>query len=259
MSFKVSPYAALAAVYDQIGFADYAAQQTPHYIAYAHSIDWAGRRILDLGCGTGVSTWWLSQQGYRVVGIDISPHMLAQAQDNAPTPELTHDPPNFEQIDIRQLTSPIGGVDLVLALGGVLNAIHSLRELEVTFARIHDALDPDHLLMFDVRTIRGLSDEVGNGDRVYYDNEDDLMVVAHTSFSFETLSNRHHYIIWQRQDTGWQRQDEVHIARGFPTQGIIAMLERTRFALQAVLTPGFEPLDIQQDVYGRTIFVARKA
>src|SRR5690606_26816745 len=107
--FLVAPYAALADVYDRAGLADFAAQATPHYLAFVQSLDWAGRRVLDLGCGTGISAAWLAQNGYRVVGIDNNPYMLAQAQARA-TPSA-FDTLDFVQADMRQFDSPVGPVD----------------------------------------------------------------------------------------------------------------------------------------------------
>lgn len=39
--------------------------------------------LLDLGCGTGTLSVLLSKAGYEVVGADISPDMLAVAQEKA--------------------------------------------------------------------------------------------------------------------------------------------------------------------------------
>ncbi|HEY7560617.1 MAG TPA: methyltransferase domain-containing protein [Gaiellaceae bacterium] len=45
--------------------------------------DLAGRRVLDVGCGTGLLADALAQRGARVWGVDASPEMLARARARA--------------------------------------------------------------------------------------------------------------------------------------------------------------------------------
>jgi SAM-dependent methyltransferase len=268
LPFQVSPYAALAPIYDQAGFAEYARVATPRYINYAQSIDWAGRRIIDLGCGTGVSSWWLSQQGYRTIGIDVSPPMLeqarlyVQAQVRAAQEDETRsplEPPEFIEGDIRELDLPVGTVDLVLAVGGVLNAVHSLRELEHTFSQIGLLLEPERLFIFDMRTIQGLARDLGDRDRVLHDNGFNLLVTVRNQFSYESLSCTRHYIVMRQQSNAWRRADEVHTERGFPAQGVAAMLERAGFRLVAVLNPDMTPFNPLEDAVGRAVYIAQTA
>lgn len=262
-TYLVPPYSALAEVYQVAGFADYARRSIRRYVAFAHAMDWAGRRVLDLGCGTGATSRYLASHGFRVVGIDNNPHMLDQAR-SAPPDEpdadavIDADPPDYEEMDIRQLESPIGPVDLVIAAGGVLNAIHNLRELEGTLIQVHRVLSEGKLFIFDLRTLRWLASELGDGDIVYYDNGFNLMVAIRNQFSYETLSSTRHFIVYRQQGGRWQREDEIHIERGYPTQGVAAMLERSGFVIRAVLTPDMQPFDVQQDAFGRVVFVAQK-
>src|SRR5579864_2184272 len=39
-------------------------------------------RLLDLGCGTGWTSVFFARAGYEVVGLDISPDMIEQAEAN---------------------------------------------------------------------------------------------------------------------------------------------------------------------------------
>ncbi|MCO6437096.1 MAG: methyltransferase domain-containing protein [Phycisphaerae bacterium] len=44
----------------------------------------AGSRVLELGCGTGVYTRWLTDRGCTVTAMDISPAMIEQARKRSP-------------------------------------------------------------------------------------------------------------------------------------------------------------------------------
>ena len=265
MSDTSSSYAALAPIYNRIGYADFAREAVEHYIAHAQSLDWAGRRILDLGCGTGVSTWLLAERGFRVVGVEANPHMLTaarayvQAQAEAATAaQHVIEPPDLVEMDIRTLESPIGAVDLVLAAGGVLNAILSLRELEQVFAHVNATLDTGQMFIFDVHTIYGLAHAYGTRDRLVYD-ADDLSVMVRHRFSYEALSLTSRYIIYQREEATWTRKEDALFLRGYPVQGVRALLERTGFVVREVLDLAMQPLDPQAEPPAeRAIFVAQK-
>src|SRR5262249_33991589 len=40
-------------------------------------------RAIELGCGTGTNCVWLAQQGFQVVGVDLSPLAIEQAKQRA--------------------------------------------------------------------------------------------------------------------------------------------------------------------------------
>ncbi len=58
----------------------------------ADLLEWLGNPacILEVGCGTGRFTRWLAGRGHRVVGLDRSPAMLAEARHSAPHLRLVH-------------------------------------------------------------------------------------------------------------------------------------------------------------------------
>jgi ubiquinone/menaquinone biosynthesis C-methylase UbiE len=68
-----------------------------------------GERALDVGCGTGIYTSWLTQRGLVVTGLDPDPEMLGAAQMKAPEARL------FEG-DATALPFDEGEFDLVLAV-----------------------------------------------------------------------------------------------------------------------------------------------
>src|SRR5918999_5453223 len=49
----------------------------------ARGLGLSGRRLLDVGCGTGKSFMPLLARGYHVVACDVSPEMVARARERA--------------------------------------------------------------------------------------------------------------------------------------------------------------------------------
>jgi ubiquinone/menaquinone biosynthesis C-methylase UbiE len=70
------------------------------------------RRILDVGCGTGVLTILLAQLGHTVTGIDIAPRMLDRAREKARDAGVAVE---FRRENAINVTDPSGSYDLVVA------------------------------------------------------------------------------------------------------------------------------------------------
>jgi SAM-dependent methyltransferase len=69
-----------------------------------------GARVADLGCGSGAFTALLRDAGYRVVGIDISPKLIAVGREKYPGLELLEG-------DVENLPFEAGSMDAVLLSG----------------------------------------------------------------------------------------------------------------------------------------------
>jgi len=67
--------------------------------------------VLDVGCGTGRHALPLAAQGARVLGLDPTPEMLAQARQKAEDVGLDIE---FRQGSVETLQSELGSYDLVL-------------------------------------------------------------------------------------------------------------------------------------------------
>lgn len=103
--------------------------------------DVAGKRVLDVGCGTGRHTSWLAQQGARVTGVDPSPEMLAIARskcagveflagtfDPLPVPDAAFDLALNALVleHLADVTGPIAELARVVKRGGsvVVSVFH---------------------------------------------------------------------------------------------------------------------------------------
>ena len=69
-----------------------------------------GRRIADLGCGSGVFTDLLHRQGYDAVGLDLSPKLIGLARQKYPGVE-------FLEGDVEHLPFPDSSLDGILLSG----------------------------------------------------------------------------------------------------------------------------------------------
>lgn len=230
-------YAVLASVYDTLGMSRLAASATPALLDFAQRNEWMGRRILDLGCGTGAAMIWLAQRGYIVTGLDISTAMLNIAQARIEAASLNSVSAQLRQQDIRHIDVQ-GEFDLVLAFN-VLNELDSLRDLEAVLTGAHKILNPGRMLLFNVETLEGLaSAAVGHdAEQILYDDPAALTVATRTNYDYERQALTRGYLVFQREQHGWARHDTQIVTRGFPITALASLAQRSGFELLAVLTP----------------------
>jgi SAM-dependent methyltransferase len=244
-------YAALASVYESLGMASFAETLTPRLIDYAQSNDMTGRRVVDLGCGTGASVRWFANHGYNVTGIDLSPSMLKIAKNSIPGSGFSF---QLLEGDIRALND-LHDIDLVLALD-VLNELNSLRDLETIFKSVANILAHDKWFIFDLHTIEGLAQrDSANG---IVADTDDLSVYLTNHFDYDRQASTASYTIFERGGNTWQRRRATRILRGFPIQVATALLQRAGFGIIALLNTRLEVVDSAAMREPRVIILARR-
>lgn len=96
----------------------------------------AGQTVLDLGCGTGIDAVFLAQRGIRVMGIDASPAMVAQARTKLAATEL-EDLVDLRVMDIARVGSlPQAGFDGIICAFAALSTSPGLGEVTESVARL---------------------------------------------------------------------------------------------------------------------------
>src|ERR1700733_7934630 len=143
----LSAYEAIAPYYDALTYEyDYKRWlDALERLALDHGL--SGRRLLDVGCGTGKSFEPLVNRGYRVTACDLSPAMVARARAKAP------DGAHVLVADMRRLPTTLGAFDLVICLDDTINYLLSVRELIDCFRSVRALLDPGGVVVFDVNTL----------------------------------------------------------------------------------------------------------
>jgi SAM-dependent methyltransferase len=179
-----------------------------------------GRRLLDVGCGTGKSFIPMLEKGWEVTACDISPKMVAIAR------EKVGDRVQLSVADMRDL--PVfGEFDLVWCLDDAVNYLLGTEELEQALTGMRRNLGPGALLMFDVNTLESyrtfFAEEVTmerNGRRLIWkgltDPEAPPGTIAEASFEVEPLE----------ESAGPAIPAELHRERHFSEAEVLAAIER---------------------------------
>nr|WP_202893394.1 class I SAM-dependent methyltransferase [Kribbella italica] len=109
-----------------------------------------GRRVLDVGCGTGIVAERLTREGYRVTGLDQSPAMLDRARQRLG--------PNA---DLRSGDAADFAVDapypVVVSTYDIPNHLADLDQVAAYLRCVFRAVEPGGLFVFDLATVKGLS------------------------------------------------------------------------------------------------------
>lgn len=159
-------YSILSEVYDEIngeidysGWADFICEIIRRYGRIET------RDVLDLACGTGRMTVELARRGYSMVGVDLSPEMLARATDAAQDAGqsdrillLCQDMCGFELY---------GTVEAAVCCLDSVNHITDAKALRRCFLLLHNYIAPDGLFVFDVNTERKFRELYGENSYVF--------------------------------------------------------------------------------------------
>jgi len=217
-----------------------------------------GRRLLDVGCGTGKSFLPMLPKGWEATGTDLSPSMLELAREKA------GEGVRLELADMREL--PVfGEFDVVWALDDAINYLLSEDELVRALVGMRDNLAPTGLLLFDVnaltayRTFFAETSVVEHGGRKLIWRGLATPNVAPGSICESRLE-----VAPGDADVDAIAPGEVpsltHRQRHFPEADVLAAFERAEMECLDVYGHGFDgiprqPLD--ESTHTKAIYVAR--
>jgi SAM-dependent methyltransferase len=223
-------------------FAENAAQVILHHLRLA-GLD-RGLTI-DLGCGSGILAERLSAAGYDVLGLDISPAMIALARRRAPHARFRKQ---------SWVAAELPPCIAVTAIGEILNyrfdRANTDASLATLFRRVHDALCPGGLFVFDVAEPGRVP---GPGpQRTWRDGEDWAVLVA-ADEDRETRLLTRRITSFRKVGKRYRRKDEVHELRLLRRGELATQLRAIGFRVRLLRSYGafqFPP--------GYAGFVARK-
>jgi SAM-dependent methyltransferase len=229
-------------------FGDLARQAGGYLLALLKTAGLDTGMVVDLGCGSGILVGIVSDAGYEAVGIDISADTIELAKRNAPHASLSVG----SLLDL-ELPHAIAVTAIGEALNYATDPRAGLEELERLASRVHDALAPGGVFLFDV---------AGPGrhgpDGIRFHDRDDWVLVNQVveSPDHSTLDRR--ITIFKDQGEGaYRRSDEHHVLRLYEPDALSELLTRSDFTVD--LLPSYGTATDSTPTHGWTVVLARRA
>lgn len=139
-------YEAIAPVYDRFTAHHNYEQWLSSLLEVLEKHGIPGKRLLDVGCGTGKSFIPMLEWGWEVTACDVSPAMVAIARDKVGERAA------LSVADMRELPA-FGEFDLVWCIDDAINYLLGAEEMERALAGMRRNLGPRGLLLFDLNTL----------------------------------------------------------------------------------------------------------
>jgi|GraSoiStandDraft_24_1057298.scaffolds.fasta_scaffold11423_5 SAM-dependent methyltransferase len=175
---------------------------------------------VELGCGSGITAQLLTEHGYDVLGVEVSPDLVEIARDRAPGASF---------LNVSLLDAELPSCVAVAAIGECFNYAFDERAgdeaLGVIFARVFEALQPGGLFLFDIAEP---GRERGGPRRDWSDGPDwTLCLEASEDHAARTLERR--ITVFRRVDGDYRRSDELHRLRLYEVPAVLDALEVAGF------------------------------
>ncbi|HEU5015797.1 MAG TPA: class I SAM-dependent methyltransferase [Roseiflexaceae bacterium] len=237
----MSVYDAYAQFYDGSGhvrFAILMAQYLQEVLA-RHAVQ--GRRALDLACGTGTLALILADAGWHVVGVDGSAAMLEIAGAKASNLDSAGQA-MFVQRDMRSLwpgddeeandVLRPASFDLVACTYDSLNYLLTEADVLACFTDVAQALCPGGLFVGDMNTRHFLAHDWGEHEVVEMPG---FIQLAQSTFDDASGCSTMRLTCFVGDDQrGYERFDETHVERAYPSDVIAKLLEAAGLRVEAV-------------------------
>ena len=179
--------------------------------------------VVDLGCGPGILAAELARAGHDVFGIDFSPAMIARARRNAPRAR-------FRVGSFRDTKIP--SCAAVVATGEIFSYVFDGEEdLERLFRRVHEALVPGGIFLFDVAAPGRVP---SRGPLKLHREGDDwaILVTLETDARRRMLTRS--MTSFRKVGRSYRRSTEVHRQRLFRALEVERALRRAGFEARAI-------------------------
>lgn len=215
-------YASDLAYIHDTGFGDFSRSAAPGLLNLLGQSGIHDGLVVDLGCGSGIWARALTDSGYDVLGIDLSPSMLNLARKRAPQASF---------LEASYLDASLPPCAAVTSIGECLgycfdekNRFPALRRL---FKRVHDALLPGGIFVFDLA-----APGRGSGpSRRHFKGDDWATVVEYGVDPHRSILTRR-ITTFRKIGQTYRRGEEIHNMNLYDPAGVVDALRQTGFKVR---------------------------
>ncbi len=204
------------------GFSDFTNGAAPGLLAILRRAGVPSGHVIDLGCGSGRWAHALGDAGYSVHGIDLSPSMIRLARQRAPRA-------SFQTGSL--LAAKLPPCDAVTAIGEIVNyqfdPAHSAAALTRLFRRVHNALRPGGLFVFDIAAPARVPASV---PALFWQEGDGWSIHVEVDGNPQARWMTRKIVCFRRNARGgYRRSEELHRLRLYDPAELAAELESLGF------------------------------
>ena len=236
-------YRGFANVYDRLIDIDYT-KIAAFYKSVFEKFGQAPHLVLDLGCGTGTLTHILKEQGFDMIGIDLSEEMLTCAREKDDgILYLCQSMTDFELY---------GTVDAAVSSLDCVNYLLADGELFKMFSLVNNYLNPKALFIFDISSRKKLSETLGKNTFIYEQN--DIFYTWENFYEENIIDMRLNF--FERKGALYTRTCEEQTQRAYSEEEILCAAQKAGLICEAVYD-GFSANPANEDSE-RLVFVMRE-
>ena len=187
--------------------------------------------ICELGCGTGTMTELFAKAGYRMIGVDESPDMLALAQMKKAESglDILYVEQSMEELTLAE------PVDAIISVCDSMNYLLLEEQLLDTFLNAKKYLKKGGYMIFDLKTAYCYQEVIGN--RTWVEQDDEVSYIWDNYFHEDRYINEYVITVFRKKENAelYEKIEEVHYQRAYTPDEIKRQVDNAGLTFVDVL------------------------
>ncbi|HEY5536550.1 MAG TPA: class I SAM-dependent methyltransferase [Ignavibacteria bacterium] len=189
------------------------------------------KKILEVGCGSGMLARRFLKNGYDYLGLDLSREMLDIARS-----EISSD--SFVQCDMRNLSFD-QQFDSVLITGRSIAYLTENMDIIITLSGVHNSLKDNGLFVFDLFEANGIFDNFNDFEQNIEHNSKKIKRISRLKKNLKTGWTYDWFAKYIIEDAGDVTEfDDITTLRAFTKDEIMLFLKLTDFKFKEIIDAG---------------------